>query len=112
MVKIECIIRPERLDEVKTALTALGVIGMTVSDVRGFGRQKGYVQHYRGLEYHVNLLPKVRVDVVVSDDQEESVIDAILSAARTGEIGDGKLFITRIDDAVRIRTGERGETAL
>ena len=112
MVKIECIVRPERLDEVKAALNALGVVGMTVSDVRGFGRQKGYVQHYRGLEYHVNLLPKVRVDVVVSDDQEDEVVDAIVDAARTGEIGDGKIFITRIDDAVRIRTGERGDIAV
>jgi nitrogen regulatory protein P-II 1 len=112
MVKIECIIRPERLDEVKAALNALGVVGMTVSDVRGFGRQKGYVQHYRGLEYHVNLLPKVRVDVVVSDTQADEVVDAIVEAARTGEIGDGKIFLTRIDDAIRIRTGERGQVAL
>jgi nitrogen regulatory protein P-II 1 len=112
MVKVECIIRPERLDEVKAALNALGVVGMTVSDVRGFGRQKGYVQHYRGLEYHVNLLPKVRVDVVVGDDQADEVVEAIVDAGRTGEIGDGKIFLTRIDDAIRIRTGERGDVAL
>jgi nitrogen regulatory protein PII len=112
MVKIECIIRPERLDEVKAALNALGVIGMTVSDVRGFGRQKGFVQRYRGLEYHVNLLPKARVDVVVPDEQAEEIVAAMMEAARTGEIGDGKIFMTRIDDAIRIRTGERGDVAL
>ncbi|HEY3283619.1 MAG TPA: P-II family nitrogen regulator [Armatimonadota bacterium] len=112
MIKLECIVRPERLDDVKYALNAVGVVGMTVSEVRGCGRQKGYVQHYRGLEYHVNLLPKVMIQTVVADDRIEEVLEAVQNAARTGEIGDGKIFLTRIDDVVRIRTGERGEIAL
>lgn len=112
MVRIEAIIRPSRLDEVKSALDDLGVHGISVTEIKGAGKQKGYTQHYRGSEYQVNLLPKVQLVVVVADSQQDSVIGAIEGAARTGEIGDGKIFVTPVLEAVRIRTGERGDTAV
>lgn len=112
MVKIECIIRPERFDEVNAALTDAGITGLTVSEARGCGRQRGFVEKFRGLEYQVRLLPKMKLEIVVRDEQVKDVVRAVLDAARTGEVGDGKVFLSRIDDAVRIRTGERGESAL
>lgn len=112
MKKIEAIIRHFKLEEVKDALTEAGVSGMTVSEVRGFGRQKGHKEQYRGAEYKVDFLPKAKIEVVVSDDQTKTVIDAILRTARTGEIGDGKIFLTPLAELVRIRTGESGEAAL
>ena len=112
MVRIEAIIRPSRLDEVKSALDELGVRGISVTEIKGAGKQKGYTQHYRGSEYQVNLLPKVQLVVVVADGHQESVISAIEGASRTGEIGDGKIFVTPVLEAVRIRTGERGDIAV
>lgn len=110
--KIEAIIKPFRLDEVKDALDEAGVLGMTVSEVKGIGRQKGKTELYRGAEYVVDFIPKLKLEVVVPDDMVDRVTDAIAASARSGRIGDGKIFITRIDDAVRIRTGERGDDAL
>jgi nitrogen regulatory protein P-II 1 len=112
MTKIECIIRPERFEEVNAALSDLGIVGMTTSEVRGCGRQRGYVERYRGMEYQVRLLPKMKLEVVVPDPQVDEVVAAVTQAGRTGEVGDGKIFLSRIDDVVRIRTGERGEAAL
>ena len=112
MKKIEAIIRPFKLEDVKIALVNSGIVGMTVSEVRGFGRQKGQVERYRGSEYTVEFLQKLKVEVVVEDDKVNSVIDAIAEAAKTGEIGDGKIFITSIDSVVRIRTGDKDEEAL
>jgi nitrogen regulatory protein P-II 1 len=112
MKKVEAIIKPYKLDEVKDALTAMGVIGMTVSEVRGFGRQKGHTELYRGSEYTIDFLPKIRVELVVADHLVEKVVDTIAAAARTGSIGDGKVFVTPVELAVRIRTGERDEAAL
>jgi nitrogen regulatory protein P-II 1 len=112
MVRIEAIIRPSRLDEVKGALDDMGVHGISVLEIKGAGKQKGYTQHYRGSEYQVNLLPKVQIIVVIPDELQDRVIEAIEGAARTGEIGDGKIFVTPVMEAVRIRTGERGETAV
>jgi nitrogen regulatory protein P-II 1 len=112
MVKIEAIIRPQRLDLVKAALDEAGIHGMTVLEVRGAGKQKGYTQHYRGAEYTINLLPKIKIEVVVNDADQEKVIQAIVSQAKTGETGDGKIFVTPIVDVVRIRTEERKEAAL
>jgi nitrogen regulatory protein P-II 1 len=112
MVRIEAIIRPGRLDEVKAALDEIDVHSMSVIEIRGAGKQKGYTQHYRGSEYQVNLLPKLQLIVVVQDSQLETVIGAIEGAAKTGEIGDGKIFISHVDDAIRIRTGERGDLAV
>ncbi len=112
MVRIEAIIRPSRLDEVKSALDELGVRGISVTEIKGAGKQKGYTQHYRGSEYQVNLLPKVQLVVVVADSEMDRVVEAIEGTARTGEIGDGKIFITPVLEAVRIRTGERGDTAV
>jgi len=112
MVRIEAIIRPSRLDEVKAALDEHGIHGISVVEIKGAGKQKGYTQHYRGAEYQVNLLPKVQVIVVVPDAEKDAVVDAIQGAARTGEIGDGKIFISPVLDAVRIRTGDRGDAAL
>jgi nitrogen regulatory protein P-II 1 len=112
MVRIEAIIRPVRLDDVKSALDEIGMHSMSVIEIRGAGKQKGYTQHYRGSEYQVNLLPKLMVIVVVPDIHQETVVSAIENAAKTGEIGDGKIFISKVDDAVRIRTGERGDTAV
>jgi nitrogen regulatory protein P-II 1 len=105
--KVEAIIRPFKLDEVKIALVNAGVVGMTVSEVRGFGRQKGQTERYRGSEYTVEFLQKLKVEIVVEDDQVDMVVEKIITAARTGEIGDGKIFISPIDQVVRIRTGEK-----
>ena len=112
MTKIEAIIRPSKLDDVKAALDEIGVKGITVINCQGAGKQRGRTQYYRGQEYVVNLLDKTKIETVVSDDQVEQVVEAVASAARTGEIGDGKIFITKVDEVVRIRTGERGEIAL
>lgn len=112
MKKIEAIIKPFKLDEVKEALGKLQMVGMTVSEVRGFGRQKGHTELYRGTEYTIDFLPKVKVEIVVKDDQVEPAVEAIIAAAKTGSIGDGKIFILPVNEAVRIRTGETGEKAL
>jgi len=112
MKKIEAIIRPFKLEDVKIALVNSGIVGMTVSEVRGFGRQKGQVERYRGSEFTVEFLQKLKVEVVVENEKVDSVIDAIAEAAKTGEIGDGKIFITSIDSVVRIRTGDQDEAAL
>jgi len=112
LVKIEAVIRPSRVDEVRLALEDIGVKGISVMEIKGAGRQKGYTQHYRGSEYQVNLLPKVMVIVVVSDSEQERVLEVIEKAAATGEIGDGKIFVTPVIEAVRIRTGERGDSAV
>jgi nitrogen regulatory protein P-II 1 len=112
MQKIEAIIQPSRLDAVKEALIEIGVEGMTILEARGHGRQKGHTEFYRGREYTVDLLPKVKLELVVHDDAVEKVIHAIATTARTGHIGDGKIFVSRIDEAIRIRNDERGETAL
>ena len=112
MQKIEAIIQPSRLDAVKEALIEIGVEGITILEARGHGRQKGHTEFYRGREYTVDLLPKVKDELVVHDEAAEKVIQAILTTARTGHIGDGKIFVSRIDEAIRIRNDERGETAL
>jgi nitrogen regulatory protein P-II 2 len=112
MKLIIAIIKPFKLEEVRDALTAIGVQGMTITEVKGYGRQKGHKEIYRGAEYAINFLPKVRVDVAVDDSQVDKVVDAINSAAKTGQIGDGKIFITALDHAVRIRTGETDTDAL
>jgi nitrogen regulatory protein P-II 1 len=112
MKKIEAIIKPFKLEEVKKALTELGIAGMTTVDVKGFGRQKGHKEIYRGSEYEVDLIPKVLIIVAVADSVVESAINAIIQAGRTGAIGDGKIFVSTIDEAVRIRTAERGESAV
>ena len=112
MKKIEAVIRHFKLEEVKDALTKVGVHGMTVSEVRGFGRQKGHKEQYRGAEYTVDFLPKVKMEVVVEDAEAQKVIDTILQTARTGQIGDGKIFVTPLDEAIRIRTGETGSESL
>ena len=112
MTKIEAIIRPQRLDEVKSGLDEIGVSGMTVTEVRGAGAQKGYTQHYRGAEYTVNLIQKLKLEIVAADSDVERIVAAIVAAARTGEIGDGKIFLSPVTDAIRIRTDERGEEAV
>ncbi len=112
MTKVEAVIQTSKLDAVKTALQEIGVEGMTVIEVRGHGRQKGHTEFYRGREYTVDLLPKIKMEMVLPDDLVEKAVQAISSAARTGKIGDGKIFLSRIDDAVRISNDERGETAL
>ena len=112
MTKLEAIIQPAKLDVVKEALLELGIEGMTISDVRGHGRQKGHTEHYRGREYTVDLLPKVKLEIVLADDRVEPTVGAILKSAATGKIGDGKIFLTKIDEAIRIRNQERGTTAL
>ena len=112
MKKLECVIRPHLLDEVRTALQEAGVVGMTVTEAKGFGRQKGHTETYRGSEYQVEFVPKLKIEVAVGDEIVEAVVDAVLKAARTGKFGDGKVFITDLYDAVRIRTGERGELAI
>src|SRR5436190_9971396 len=112
MKMVEAIIKPYKLDEVKMALTQAGVQGLTVTEVRGFGRQKGHKEQYRGAEYTIDFVPKVKVEVVVGDAAVAGVIDAITRAAHTGEIGDGKIFVSSLEEAIRIRTGERGESAV
>lgn len=112
MKKIEAIIRPFKLDEVKIALVNAGIVGMTVSEVRGFGRQKGQTERYRGSEYTVEFLQKLKLEVVVEDTEVKNVVDNIISAARTGEIGDGKIFISPVETVVRIRTGESNQEAI
>ena len=112
MKKIEAVIKPFKLDDVKDALQAAGVQGMTVSEVRGYGRQKGHTELYRGAEYVVDFLPKMKVEVVVRDDMVDAVVEAIAAAARSGRIGDGKIFVTEVVEAVRIRTGETGRGAV
>ena len=112
MKQITAVIRPAKVDAVKTALVAIDVVGMTINDVRGFGRQKGQVERYRGNAFTVDFLPKVRITAVVADDKVEAAITAITEAARTGEIGDGKIFVSAIETSIRIRTGERGDAAL
>ena len=112
MKKVECIIKPFKLDDVKNAITDLGIAGMTVSEVRGFGRQKGHTELYRGAEYQVDFLPKIKLDLVVSDDQVESIVELVQKEACTGRIGDGKIFVTDVEQSVRIRTGENGPDSL
>lgn len=112
MLKIEAIIQPSKLDAVKDALLDVGIEGMTILEARGHGRQKGHTEFYRGREYTVDLLPKVKIEMVILDEMKEKAIGAIGSAARTGRIGDGKIFVSRIEEAIRIRNDERGETAL
>ena len=112
MKKIEAIIKPFKLDDVKEALGAVGVEGLTVTEVKGFGRQKGHTELYRGAEYVVDFLPKIKLEIVVDDDQSETVIEAVVGAANTGKIGDGKIFVLPLEEAVRIRTGERGPAAV
>ena len=112
MRKVEAIIKPFKLDEVKEALHGIGIQGMTVTEVKGFGRQKGHTELYRGAEYVVDFLPKIKIEIAVSDDLVDKVVDAIVSAANTGRIGDGKIFVTPMQEVIRIRTGERGPEAL
>jgi nitrogen regulatory protein P-II 1 len=112
MLKIEAVIQPAKLDAVKEALIEAGAEGMTILEARGHGRQKGHTEFYRGREYTIDLLPKVKIELVVNDAMKEKVIQAILGAARTGHIGDGKIFISRIEDVIRIRNDERGEAAI
>jgi nitrogen regulatory protein P-II 1 len=112
MKRIESVVRPHLLDAVKTALQEVGVTGMTVSEVKGFGRQKGHTETYRGSEYKVEFLPKVKIDVVVADATADAAVDAVIKAAKTGKFGDGKVFVSKLDQVVRIRTGEQGEQAL
>ncbi|MDR1854717.1 MAG: P-II family nitrogen regulator [Azoarcus sp.] len=112
MKKIEAIIKPFKLDEVREAMSEIGISGLTVTEVKGFGRQKGHTELYRGAEYVVDFLPKVKVEVVVGDDLAEQAVDAIVKAARTGKIGDGKIFVSRVEQVVRIRTGETGDAAI
>ncbi|HEX8948887.1 MAG TPA: P-II family nitrogen regulator [Dissulfurispiraceae bacterium] len=112
MKKIEAIIKPFKIDEVKDALNAIGIQGMTVTEVKGFGRQKGHTELYRGAEYVVDFIPKIKVEVVTSDALAPKVVDAIEKSAKTGKIGDGKIFVYGIEDVIRIRTGERGESAV
>lgn len=112
MKKIEAIVRHYKLEEIKNALTAAGVQGMTVSEVRGFGRQRGHKEQYRGAEYTVDFLPKVKMELVVSDDLVKTAIDTIIKNARTGQVGDGKIFVTSLEEVIRIRTGEAGSEAI
>jgi nitrogen regulatory protein PII len=112
MKKIEAIIKPFKLDEVKDALNAIGIQGMTVTEVKGFGRQKGHVELYRGAEYDISFIPKVKIEVVVAEKSTDQVVSTILEKAKTGKIGDGKIFITKVEEIIRIRTGEKGETAI
>jgi nitrogen regulatory protein P-II 1 len=112
MKKIEAIIKPFKLDEVKSALAGLGIQGMTVAEVKGFGRQKGHTEIYRGSEYAVDFLPKIKIEIVLADTQVVSVVDAIVKAAKTGKIGDGKIFVSSVESIIRIRTGETGEQAV
>jgi nitrogen regulatory protein PII len=112
MKKIEAIIRPFRIDDVREALGEIGVKGMTLTEVKGYGRQKGHTEMYRGSEYQIDFLPKLKLEIVVADKLADQVVDVILKSAKTGQVGDGKIFISSIDDVVRVRTGESGEDAL
>lgn len=112
MKKIEAIIKPFKLDEVREALSAIGVTGLTVTEVKGFGRQKGHTELYRGAEYVVDFLPKVKIELVIADTQVDTALDTIVRAARTGKIGDGKIFVSTVEEVLRIRTGETGEAAI
>jgi nitrogen regulatory protein P-II 1 len=112
MKKIEAIIRPFRIDDVRESLSEIGVKGMTLTEVKGYGRQKGHTELYRGSEYKIDFLPKIKLEVVVPDTMADKVVDTILRAAKTGQVGDGKIFISTVDDAIRVRTGESGEDAL
>ncbi len=112
MKKIEAIIKPFKLDEVKEALNEIGIQGMTVSEVKGFGRQKGHTELYRGAEYVVDFIPKIKLEIIIGDDIVAKVVDTVEQAAKTGRIGDGKIFITPVEEVVRIRTGERGQDAI
>ncbi|GAB4292289.1 MAG: nitrogen regulator P-II GlnB [Ignavibacteriaceae bacterium] len=112
MKKIEAIIRPFKLDEVKEALVEEGIKGLTITEVRGYGRQKGHTETYRGSEYRIEFVPKIKIEIIVKDEEADKVIDAILSHAKTGQVGDGKIFVSDIQDVIRIRTGESGEGAL
>jgi len=112
MKKIEAIIKPFKLDEVKNALTKIGVQGMTVTDVKGFGRQKGHTESYRGTEYAIDFLPKSKIEIIITDDLVTPVIETIEKAAKTGKIGDGKIFLSQVEEIIRIRTGERGKDAM
>jgi len=112
MKKIEAIIKPHKLDEVKERLNDIGVTGMTITEVRGFGRQRGHKEIYRGAEYHIDFIPKIKLEIILDDSIAEKVIDLISESARTGSIGDGKIFVIPVEEAVRIRTGERGEQAI
>jgi nitrogen regulatory protein P-II 1 len=112
MKKVECITRPLKLEPVKDALTDIGIVGMTVTEVRGCGKQRGRTERYRGAEYVVSLLPKVKIEIIIPDDQVEAVVNVIAETARTGEIGDGKIFVLPVEEVIRIRTGERGEEAI
>jgi nitrogen regulatory protein P-II 1 len=112
MKKVEAVVKPFKLDEVREALSEVGVTGLTVTEVKGFGRQKGHTELYRGAEYVVDFLPKVKIEVILGDDMVERAIEAIVRAARTGKIGDGKIFVTAVEQVVRIRTGESGEQAV
>ncbi len=112
MKKIEAVIKPFKLDEVKHKLTSIGISGMTISEVKGFGRQKGHTELYRGAEYTVDFLPKVKLEVLVPDEMLQKAIEAILESAHTGKIGDGKIFVTTLEEVIRIRTNERGEEAI
>ncbi|MEK6672936.1 MAG: P-II family nitrogen regulator [Nitrospirota bacterium] len=112
MKKVEAIIKPFKLDEVKDALNEIGIQGMTVTEVKGFGRQKGHTELYRGAEYVIDFIPKIKIEIVTSDNLVKKVVDTIEKAAKTGKIGDGKIFVYSIEDVIRIRTGERGESAV
>ena len=112
MKKLECIIRPHKLEEVREALDKVDVHGMTVSEVRGFGRQKGHAEHYRGVEYKAEYQPKLMIEIIVRDDQVKDTVKAVQDAAKTGKFGDGKISVSQIDDVIRIRTGDRGDQAL
>jgi nitrogen regulatory protein PII len=110
--KIEAIIRPFKLEEVKEALVEIGIRGLTISEIRGYGRQKGHTETYRGSEYRIEFVPKIKIEVVIEDSKVEKIVDAILKTAKTGQVGDGKIFIYNVEDVVRIRTGESGKDAL
>jgi nitrogen regulatory protein P-II 1 len=112
MKKLEAIVRPHVLDAVKTALQEVGIVGMTINEVKGFGRQKGHTETYRGSEYKVEFLPKIKIEVALADEMVDAAVEAILKTAKTGKFGDGKVFVSALDQVVRIRTGERGEAAL
>lgn len=112
MKKIEAIIKPFKLEEVKQALSDIGIYGMTISEVKGFGRQKGHTEKYRGAEYSIEFVPKIKIEIAASDSEEEKIVATLMAASKSGSIGDGKIFVTPLDEVVRIRTGEMGESAL